>query len=287
MNKQEWIRFGNWAQLRPTLLWAYSGGIPSWAVELQFDGVRQPIDVWYLEEGTLTLHFEDEIERYGAGSWIFPRHRPLRQVFSPRSRHVCIRFTLHWPDESPLLVLDRTLSFPRKRYQAFGRRSSDLVAFVEDRMKGTQIFFEERAATLSMMPEFFSLFWSWIGAYISVLQQSRIPMSPRSALDPRVALAMDYLRNLPLSEPLREKRLASHCSLSVTQLNRLFHQQIGHTPVQIRNNQRMSAACHALLYSNETIKSLAYRLGFNSPQHFSFWFRKRTRKGPREFRKTH
>lgn len=284
---EDWIRLGHWAQLTPTLLWAHRGDIPSWAINFQLDGLRQPLDAWYLEAGTLTLQYEREREIHEAPCWVFPQHLPLRQSFSPGSKQMGIRFNLDWPDDSPLLALERTVTFKRGRYRSLERAAAELVDLAELCLEGPHVYAEERTATILGMADLLAKLWAWIGVYISVLKDQGIPLSPRTTFDTRVVAALDYLRQMPLDQTLREKDLAAHCSLSVAQLNRLFQQQLGMSAVRIRNNQRMSAACRALLYSQATIKELAYDLGFNSPQHFAFWFRKRTGTGPREFRRTH
>jgi AraC-like DNA-binding protein len=283
----ESIRLGHWTHLQPELLWTYHGTMPSWALDFPFDGDRETTVVWYLESGSLTLQYERETERYTAPGWIFPRHRPRRQQFSPGSRHLCIRFTLNWPDGTPLLLMDRTLRFRQGRFSKFDRASRNLSHFVQHQLSGVQLFVHERTGSLAMMAGLYTRFWSWIEEYLAVLRQWKISMSSRSTLDPRVAAALDALRRLPLAEPLLEKKLATVCGLSVAQMNRLFQQQLGMSPVKIRNNRRMSAACQGLLYSTENVKSLAYNLGFNSSQHFAYWFRKRTGKAPRDFRRTH
>ncbi len=283
----EGIRLGHWTQLQPELLWTYHGTRPRWAFDSPLDGDRETTVVWYLESGELTLEYERETEFYSAPCWIFPRHRPHRQIFSPDGRHLCIRFTLNWPDGTPLLLMDRTLQFPQGRYGGFDRASRRLSQYVDKKLSGTQPFVHERSGSLSMMAGLYARFWSWIEAYLSVLAERKISMSSRSTLDLRVAAALDYLRRLPLAEQLSEKNLAESCGLSVAQLNRLFQQQFGTSPARIRHNRRMSAACRSLLYSTESIKSLAFSLGFNSPQHFAFWFRKRTGASPRNFRLTH
>jgi AraC-like DNA-binding protein len=280
------IRMGNWSRLQPKLLWASKGEIPSWAINIQLDGIGQSTDVWYLEEGTLTLHYERETETYEGPAWVVPRHYSMRQTLSPGSRKIGIRFTLNWADDSPVFFLDRTLQFPKGKYRKFDRAAADLVSFVEKNLQGSDLFVGKRSAPITKIGGYFSCFWTWIDAYVSVLSRLEVPLDLRPTLDSRVAAAIDYLRKLPLSEPLREKDLAEHCSLSVAQLNRLFHQQIGCTPVQVRNKQKMSAACQALLFSGASIKTLAYDLGFNTSQHFAFWFRKRTGQSPRDFRRT-
>jgi AraC family transcriptional regulator len=93
-----------------------------------------------------------------------------------------------------------------------------------------------------------------------------------------------------IDERLREVRaapslgeLATLCNLSVRQLTRGFRasrgRSIGDHIVQCRIDH-----AKRLLASEQSIKSIAYSLGFASPSSFAFAFRQATGETPREFR---
>lgn len=77
--------------------------------------------------------------------------------------------------------------------------------------------------------------------------------------------------------------LASLCSLSVRQLARAFRASRG---VSIGDHIAQCRIEHArrMLAGADSIKSIAYDLGFASPSSFSFAFRSATGQTPREFR---
>jgi AraC-like DNA-binding protein len=247
-----------------------------------FDGLAS--GVRFLEKGRLTLHYDNGTEHYSAPCWIFSRHHPGRQVHSPDSRILSIRFTLQWPDEKPLLMIERTVSFRPGRFPAFERAARRLMRYVQTHLPGPEFLVQERLGGLPQTIELLALFLGWLAQYVIVLEQLRTPFRSRSALDPRVQVALDYLQSLAMTEPLREKKLAAVSGLSIAQINRLFIRQIGLSPAKIRDRQRLAAATQALLYSKETIKAIAYKLGFHSPQHFAFWFHRRTGESPRSYR---
>jgi len=277
------LQFGHLDQLHPHLLWIYDGTIPEWGSTTgHYDG--QTSGVWFLRSGSLTLNFDRETERHRGPCWLLPKSSNGTQLFSGDSRLLSIRFTLKWPDNSPFVTLDKTLSFHSGSHRRFEQASQALVQFVEKELPGDTLFLSERFAPPIVIASLFSRFWNWVEEYLRVLRAHDIPFHPRTALDPRVAVALSHIQTLSLVQPLNEKSVAASCGLSVAHLNRLFHQQLGQSPAQIRDQRRDSEACEALLYSQESIKSLAYRMGFSSPQHFSFWFRKRKTCTPREFR---
>lgn len=279
---ESWARMGHWLQIQPKLLWAYHNEVARESLNCSFDGQNNA--VWFLESGHVTLNFESEQEHYKAPCWLFMRNKQGTQKLSPGSRLLSVRFTLKWPDETPLTVLDQTYVFEAGKFPRFEQASIKLAHFAQNIRPNKCLMIDEREGALLSVAGLSKRFWAWIEEYLHVLETFQIPLHARAGMDPRVAMALDQIQSLSLLHALHEKDLAASCGLSVAQLNRLFHQQVGLSPAQVRNKHRLSTACTALLYSKEAIKSLAYRLGFNSTQHFTFWFRKRMGQSPREFR---
>ena len=93
-----------------------------------------------------------------------------------------------------------------------------------------------------------------------------------------------------IDERLREIReaptlseLASLCNLSVRQLTRGFRASRGHSICEHVAQARIDHA-KRMLATDQSVKSIAYSLGFSSPSSFSFAFRRATGRTPREFR---
>jgi AraC family transcriptional regulator len=97
----------------------------------------------------------------------------------------------------------------------------------------------------------------------------------------RLRLIDERLREVREAPTLSE--LAELCKLSVRQLTRAFRvsrsRSIGDHVAQCRIDN-----AKRLLATDESIKTIAYSLGFASPSSFSFAFRCATGKTPREFR---
>jgi transcriptional regulator GlxA family with amidase domain len=117
-----------------------------------------------------------------------------------------------------------------------------------------------------------------------MLDQGLSPNAPRTA-DPRLAEAVDWLESLPFNQPWRERHLAEHVHLSVSQLNRLFVRDLNTTPLTMREHLRLEAAQQFLEEGHRSMKAIAYELGFSSPGNFSTWFRKHTASSPRQWQK--
>jgi AraC family transcriptional regulator len=97
----------------------------------------------------------------------------------------------------------------------------------------------------------------------------------------RLRLIDERLREVRPAPTLSE--LATLCNLSVRQLARAFRTSRG---VSIGDHIASCRVDHAkrMLARNESIKAIAYELGFASPSSFSFAFRSATGQTPREFR---
>jgi AraC-like DNA-binding protein len=87
-----------------------------------------------------------------------------------------------------------------------------------------------------------------------------------------------------LATTISERALAEEVGLSISQLARLFQRQFGVSARAYGEKQRHEHALAALQGSPQTIKEIAFRLGFSSLPHFSAWFRRRHGISPRAMR---
>lgn len=86
-----------------------------------------------------------------------------------------------------------------------------------------------------------------------------------------------------MDEPPTLPELADLCQLSVRQLTRGFRASRGYSIGDYVTSSRVEHA-KRLLATDQSIKSIAYSLGFASPSGFCFAFRRATGQTPREFR---
>jgi AraC family transcriptional regulator len=116
-----------------------------------------------------------------------------------------------------------------------------------------------------------------LGRYFRHL--SDIPVS--GGLAPwRLRIIDEYLREMPATPTLSE--LANLCKLSVRQLTRGFRTSRGCSIGDYLASNRINHA-KTLLSSGQSVKEVAYALGFSSPSSFCFAFRRATGVTPREF----
>ena len=97
----------------------------------------------------------------------------------------------------------------------------------------------------------------------------------------RLRLIDERLSDLKATPTLSE--LAALCKLSVRQLTRGFRASRGCTITDYIARSRIEAA-KRLLATDDSIKAIAFSLGFTSPSSFAFAFRRATGSTPRQFR---
>ena len=103
-------------------------------------------------------------------------------------------------------------------------------------------------------------------------------------LDPRVDAAMRFLLE-NLARPLTLAEVARASGLSVSRLSYRFKTEVGQTPMQFLETQRMTRARQLLQLTNRPVAAIALEVGFESPIHFSLRFRKVIGVSPRAFRR--
>jgi len=264
------------------LAWVYTGFPSNGYREWSYDS--KPQTAWLIRKGSVTLKFSLENETYGAGQWVFPKTEDGTQEFSEDAEILSVRFIAEWPTGE--LLFDRSKSYSRamSELREFTRISERLARAVSRE-------FPEIYSSLPHVPgshrcyfNFQRLLYGWIQAYSLVMEGFGLTARTIGPIDDRIREAIHTMETQRLSYSLREKDLAAHSGLSISQFNKLFHRDVGITPKEYWENKRIENARIALLGSVRSIKSIAMDLGFSSLPHFSGWVKKNLGKSPREFR---
>jgi AraC family transcriptional regulator of arabinose operon len=100
---------------------------------------------------------------------------------------------------------------------------------------------------------------------------------------PRIQQAVDHLaRNLRERHVL--ENTARRFGFSRSRFALLFRRQVGLTPGQYLEMQRLSQARHLLAYTDQTLARIADQVGFSSPFYLSLRFKKQQGQSPRAYR---
>ncbi len=105
-------------------------------------------------------------------------------------------------------------------------------------------------------------------------------------LDERVAAAVRYI-GVHMEEQIRLDELASAAAVSKDHFIRLFTRELGITPGRYINRKKIEAAqLRLLLHPGESVKSVAYGLGFDNLQYFNRLFSRLTGESPGRYRRS-
>lgn len=122
-------------------------------------------------------------------------------------------------------------------------------------------------------------------SYLVLILQLLVNGSAESAssLSADILLSVDYIAD-HLTEQIELDNLAELCHLSVSSYKQKFKQQMGITPRNYINMQKIEYAKY-LLNSGCTITDTAMTLGFNTSNYFTTVFKKYTFQSPTEYLK--
>jgi AraC family transcriptional regulator of arabinose operon len=110
------------------------------------------------------------------------------------------------------------------------------------------------------------------------------PQADRRQLDPRIAHAMDHLcRNL--NQPMTLEALAKVSHLSPSRFSHLFRDEVGQTPHQFLEQQRLYRAKQLLELSGLNIAQIAAEVGYRNAFYFTLRFKRATELSPRQYRR--
>ncbi|MDR2147561.1 MAG: AraC family transcriptional regulator [Tannerella sp.] len=87
-----------------------------------------------------------------------------------------------------------------------------------------------------------------------------------------------------LDKNLKLQELAAHVHYSVSHFSLMFAKSTSYSPLEYFNQLKVQRACQYLDHTNLSVKSIAYKLGFNDPFYFSKVFKKHTTLSPYRYK---
>ncbi|WFB37445.1 AraC family transcriptional regulator [Kiritimatiellota bacterium B12222] len=281
MNIDNQIRHDMWMSVEKQLVWAYQGKVDP-AYRSTKVG-KYYYALWYFIKGGVTVETCDGLFHAREGDCFLIPVCEHSQIFSEETELVSIRFLFNDPEGTPLLEFDQpvVLQAPTSHFMTVCVRLAKLVKKMyginNDHLNYMRADFE----THLKLDGHFNLFMREL---LLNLRKMDIGLRPMGEMDDRVRSCIRMIRKSPPGKMLQESEMASQVGLSIGHLNRLFREQLGMTPHTWRNNYRYKQACYRLL-NQESVKEVAYSLGFSSPQHFSIWFKQRSGHSPRSYKR--
>lgn len=274
------FQFKDWNLVHAEFDWIYEGAV---APQYRESTIQHPgQSVFLVREGSVLIQTEKGSMRAGAGQWILPRQGNRLEKFYNDARIVSIHFQLHWPGGQPLFAWDCAAKFHSAAHPKLERLSMRLLRHVLRRFPEAREGLPESEASLSDHFLLRHYFAAWLHLFLETLLSEGYSPTRMAQIDPRLLLTVQTLDRLPLTSVFKEEPLARQVKLSISQLDRLFVGHFGTTPRRYFEQRKLQEAKARVRYA-ESMKLVAFELGFSSLQHFSGWFKNNTGYSPTQF----
>lgn len=280
----ERLPFTEWANLHAHLIFIYDGVVESrWRKGV----VESPyLTAWLVRKGRVKVRTQGKLLTAAAGQWIFPPLTDkLWREFSDDAQILSVRYRASWPTGDDLFNEGLGIVFNAREYPELERAAKPLAVFTAKNFPKGYRYLMEEPATLTQHLRLQVLFTRWLDVSVETLIKRGLTPSRMGRMDTRLLKSVHILEKKGLAATVSDRALAREVGLSISQLARLFRRQFGVSARTYAENQRHEYARAALQSSPQTIKEIAFQLGFNSLPHFSVWFRRRNGAPPRVFRK--
>jgi AraC family transcriptional regulator, arabinose operon regulatory protein len=109
------------------------------------------------------------------------------------------------------------------------------------------------------------------------------PESEQAAIDSRVRAAMDFFAGA-VNRKVSLEEAADAAGISCSRLSHLFRSQLGQTPLEFLETQRMTRALQLLRITGLSVKEIAAAVGFDNPFYFTLRFKRKMGVSPRTWR---
>jgi AraC-like DNA-binding protein len=87
-----------------------------------------------------------------------------------------------------------------------------------------------------------------------------------------------------IDENISLNELSKHYNYSVSRFSNLFRNKTGYAPIDYFLQMKMQKACQQLDFSNDSIKAIAFGMGFDDPYYFSKRFKTIIGVSPKKYR---
>lgn len=252
---------------------------------------EREFSAWLVRTGWAQIESDGEAARAQAGQWLICFGRRVTQRFAPDTHLMSLRVLQSWPDGSPLFGHGALTVFDAAKHPALERHASRLLALTE-KLKWNDGYTRDMRIAFhwrNQMDYFTFMNYqrhlqSWQQSLAVALTAAGRTINAPTSTDPRVARALQVINLHDWGVAYPEAELVRVSGLSIGRLNRLCAQRYGFTIHQYWERRRLERARLELKARSQSIKQIAFQLGFLQLSHFSAWFKRLEGMSPRAYR---
>ena len=269
-----------WRSLRCEWLWVYRGPVPQcgvWSAEIPV-----PVGVFFVERGEVRIRADGKETLVPRGQAFFSSPRLRRHWFAPNTCLLSVGFRSQWPDGASLFRNALNFAAEAAELRQATRR---LFASIHGTQKVVTYRQAIEAAThsASEWAAREAAFAAWFVVWMETLQELGVQPEPQMrARRRRVDQLVAWLQALPLDQTTPS--LPPDFPIGSRRAEQLMQQQFGSGLRTFMERRRLDVARERIVADQDTLKEIAFALGFRHASHFTAWFRRHTGVSPSEYR---
>jgi AraC-like DNA-binding protein len=271
-----------WRSLRHEWLWVYRGPVPQcgvWSAEIPV-----PAGVFFVESGEVRIRADGKETLVPRGQAFFSSPKLRRHWFAANTCLLSVGFRSQWPDGTALFrdALNFAADAPALR-----KATRQLFASIYGAQKVVSYRQAIEAAKYSASEWAVreAAFAAWFVVWMETLQELGVqPESQRRARRRRVDQLVGWLQALPLDQTTPS--LPPDFPIGSRRAEQLMQEQFGIGLRMFLERRRLDVARERIVADHETLKEIAFALGFRHASHFTAWFRRQTGVSPSEYRQS-
>ncbi|HBR94477.1 MAG TPA: hypothetical protein DEA90_09965 [Opitutae bacterium] len=276
------LRYLDWNNLRFQLLWIYKGTPSSSARQVRH--ALPGLSAWLVLKGGVEISSGGQQVSAQTGDWVFPPFKGDQRKFTSDFEFISLRFMASWTEDREAIQEAIPHVCRSEAYPKLERVTRKLLRMAGTRMTAAKNQMQFENISMQNYLRLHGTFVEWIQIYFSVMENLGAQIYRLETTDDRVNDAKTYLERAPIDQPVREHDVAEAIGISVAQLNRIFHKDMGMTPCNYFNRRKEAHAKKLLVQTSAPIKQIGYELGFNDPANFTNWFQSKTGTSPKAYR---
>ncbi|OYW77919.1 MAG: hypothetical protein B7Z37_01750 [Verrucomicrobia bacterium 12-59-8] len=269
-----------WRSLRHEWLWVYRGPVPQcevWSAEIPV-----PAGVFFVERGQVRIQADGKETLVPRGQAFFSSPRLRRHWFAANTCLLSVGFRSQWPDGTSLFrdALNFAAEAPALRKATHG-----LFASIHGARKIVTYrqAIEPASCSASEWAAREAAYAAWFVVWMETLQQLGVQTMPQvRASRRRVDQIVAWLQGLPPDQTTPS--LPPDLPIGSRRAEQLMQQQFGIGLRMFMERRRLDVARERILTDHDTLKEIAFALGFRHASHFTAWFRRHTGVSPSEYR---
>ncbi|WP_395737648.1 helix-turn-helix domain-containing protein [Prosthecobacter sp.] len=271
-----------WHTLHYEWLWVYRAPVPQcgvWSPEIPV-----PAGVFFVEQGEVRIQADGKEILVPRGHAFFSSPHLRRHWFAPGTRLLSVSLRSQWPDGTSLFR--NALNFASAA-PALHKATQQLFASIHGARKSVTYRQAIAASACSAIvwAAREAAFSAWFVVWLETLQQLGVqPVLQARASRRRVDQLVAWLQSLPPDHTIPS--LPPGFPIGIRRAGQLLQQHLGIGLRTFMERRRVDLARERVMADRDTLKEIAFALGFRHASHFTAWFRRHTGVSPSAYRQS-